>query len=114
MGSGRGDCGYTVPEDTRKDPTLSQDTTEDVKERLVREMADAPQGVNDSDMPLPGSPNPTGQVGPSPTADSIPAGDQILGGGFNPDETGEEVDPGIANTGGVDAANTDGSTRTGA
>lgn len=93
---------------------MSKDYSEDVKERLVRELADAPQGVNDSDMPLPGNPNPTGQVGPSPTADSIPAGDQILAGDFDPDETGEEVDPGIANAGGVDAPNTDGSTRTGA
>ena len=93
---------------------MSEDYTEDVKERLVRELADAPQGVNDSDMPLPGNPNPTGQTGPSPTADSIPAGDQILAGGFDPDETGEEMDPGVADAGGVDAANTDGSARTGA
>lgn len=90
---------------------MSQDYTEDVKERLVRELADAPQGINDGDMPLPGNPNPTGQVGPSPTEDSIPAGDQI-GGDFDPDETGEEVAPGIADAGGVDAPDTDGSTRT--
>lgn len=93
---------------------MSEDTTEDVKERLVRALADAPQGVNDSDMPLPANPNPTGQAGPSPTADSIPAGDPTLVGDFAPDATGEEVDPGIANAGGVDAPNTDGSTRTGA
>ena len=92
---------------------MSQDYTEDVKERLVREMADAPQGINDGDMPMPGNPNPTGQVGPSPTADTIPAGDQITADGYNPDETGEEEDPGIADAGGVDAPNTDGSTRTG-
>jgi len=93
---------------------VSQDYSEDAKERLVREMADAPQGINDSDMPMPGNPNPTGQVGPSPTADSIPAGDPTLVGDFAPDATGEEVDPGIANAGGVDVANTDGSARTGA
>ena len=93
---------------------MSQDYTEDVKERLVRELADAPQGVNDSDMPLPGDPNPTGQTGPSPTENSIPAGDQITAGGFDPDETGEEMDPGVADAGGVDVANTDGSARTGA
>ncbi len=91
---------------------MSQDYTEDVKERLVRELADAPQGVNDSDMPLPGNPNPTGQTGPSPTADSIPAGDLVAPGDIDPDETGEEMDPGVANAGGVDAPNTDGSTRT--
>ena len=93
---------------------MSQDYTEDVKERLVREMADAPQGINDGDMPMPGNPNPTGQVGPSPTADSIPAGDLITAEGDDPDETGEEMDPGVADAGGVDAPNTDGSTRTGA
>jgi len=91
---------------------VSQDYTEDVKERLVRELADAPQGVNDSDMPLPGNPNPTGQTGPSPTADSIPAGDLVAPGDIDPDETGEEMDPGVANAGGVDAPNTDGSTLT--
>lgn len=93
---------------------MSEDYTEDVKERLVRALADAPQGVNDSDMPLPGNPNPTGQVGPSPTADSIPESLAALDGDFGPDETGEEVDPGIAEAGGVDAPNTDGSARTGA
>lgn len=92
---------------------MSQDYTEDLKERLVNELADAPQGINDSDMPMPGNPNPTGQTGPSPTADTIPAGDTISVGSFAPDATGEEVDPGIADAGGVDAPNTDGSTRTG-
>ena len=93
---------------------MSKNTTEDVKERLVRELADAPQGVNDSDMPPPANPNPTGQTGPSPTENSIPAGDQVPAGGFDPDETGEEMDPGVADAGGVDVANTDGSARTGA
>ena len=96
----------------RKDPIVSEDYTEDVKERLVRELTDAPQGINDSDMPMPGNPNPTGEVGPSPTADSIPAGDQIMADSFDPDETGEEIDPGVAEAGGVDVANTDGSART--
>ena len=91
---------------------MSEDYTEDVKERLVRELTDAPQGINDSDMPMPGNPNPTGEVGPCPTADSIPAGDQIMADRFDPDETGEEIDPGVAEAGGVDVANTDGSART--
>ena len=92
---------------------MSQDYTEDVKERLVRALVDAPQGVNDGDMPMPGNPNPTGQVGPSPTADSIPESLAAIDGEFGPDETGEEVDPGVADAGGVDVANTDGSARTG-
>lgn len=91
---------------------MSQDYTEEVKERLVRELADAPQGINDSDMPMPGNPNPTGEVGPSPTADSIPESAAALAGDFGPDETGEEMDPGVANAGGVDAPNTDGMSRT--
>ncbi len=92
---------------------MSEDYTEDVKQRLVRELADAPQGVNDGDMPLPGNPNPTGQTGPSPTENSIPAGDLVASGDVDPDETGEEMDPGVADAGGVDVANTDGSARTG-
>jgi len=92
---------------------VSKDYAEDVKERLVRELADAPQGVRDSEMPMP-PPKPTGQVGPSPTADTIPPGLTAEVDNFPDGETGEEVDPGIANAGGVDAPNTDGSTRTGA
>jgi len=87
---------------------MSDNYTEDVKERLVRELADAPQGVNDSDMPMPGNPNPTGQVGPSPTADSIPESLDAIDGEFTTNETGEEEDPGDADAGGVNARNTDG------
>jgi len=92
---------------------VSKDYAEDVKERLVRDLADAPQGTRDGEMPMP-PPNPTGQVGPSPTADTIPPGLTAEVDNFPDGETGEEVDPGIANAGGVDAPNTDGSTRTGA
>ena len=90
---------------------MSQDYTEDVKERLVRELADAPQGVTDADMPAP-PPNPTGQVGPSPTEDSVPATSTAEFDSFPPGETGEEPDPGIADAGGVDAPDTDGMSRT--
>ena len=91
---------------------MSENFTEDVKDRLVRELADAPQGVNDSDMPMPGNPNPTGEVGPSPTANSIPESLAALDGDFRPDETGEEEDPGVADAGGIDAPDTDGMSRT--
>ena len=88
---------------------------EALKEDLVRELADAPQGVRDSEMPPP-PPLTHGQVGPSPTEDYINPGQQIppVGGGSDP-ATGEEVDPGIANSGGtgVGDADTDGATRTG-
>ncbi len=80
---------------------------------IAEQMAAAPQGTRDSDMPMP-PPNPGGEVGPSPTADTIPAGD--------PDQTGpgvvwdrdpnEREDPGVSDAGGVDAPDTDGSTRT--
>ncbi len=50
--------------------------------------------------------NPNGEVGPSPTSDSIPAGDPTrTGGGLAPGETGEEEDPGVADAGGVNATN---------
>ncbi len=89
---------------------MSQDYTEDVKERLVREMTDAPQGTSDSEMPLPGNPNPTGEVGPSPGPDTIPAGDPTLTepGSLGVDDMGEQEDPGVADAGGVNANNTDG------
>lgn len=87
---------------------MSQDYTEEVKERLLHEMTDTPQGVNDSDMPMPGNPNPTGETGPSPGPDTIPEGFAALDGDFTINETGEEEDPGDANAGGVNANNTDG------
>lgn len=90
---------------------MSQDYTEDVKEKLLHELTNAPQGVNDSDMPMPGNPNSTGEVGPSPGPDSIPESFAALDGDFGPDETGEEEDPGDANAGGVNANNTDGAVR---
>lgn len=59
-------------------------------------------------LPIP--PPATGEVGPNPTENVIPDGDPTrFGGGQGPDETGEEEDPGIANAGGVNASNTDGS-----
>ena len=87
--------------------------TEDLKRRLANELADAPQGTRDSEMPAPGNPNPTGQTGPSPTSDEVPPSLQIppTGAGDSP-ETGEEDDPGDAYAGGVNARNTDGTTRT--
>ena len=90
---------------------MSQDYTEDVKERLLHELTDAPQGINDSEMPMPGNPNPTGEVGPSPGANSIPESLAALDGDFSPDETGEEEDPGVADAGGVGVDNTDGASR---
>ncbi len=89
-------------------------TTEDLKKRLADELANAPQGTRDSEMPTPGNPNPTGQTGPSPTGDDVPPNLQIppTGAGDSP-ETGEETDPGDAYAGGVNAADTDGTTRTG-
>ncbi|MBV9849550.1 MAG: hypothetical protein JO250_07665 [Armatimonadetes bacterium] len=89
--------------------------SEALKDRLARELADAPQGVRDSDMPPP-PPLTEGQVGPSPTSDYVNPGQQIppVGAGADP-ATGEEPDPGIANAGGtgVGDADTDGATRTG-
>ena len=79
---------------------MSEDYTEDVKDRLLRELTDAPQGVNDSEMPMPGNPNPTGEVGPSPGPDSIPESFAALDGDFGPEETGEEEDPSEAAAGG--------------
>ena len=87
---------------------MSQDYTEDVKERMLHELTDAPQGFNDSDMPMPGNPNPTGEIGPSPGPNSIPENLAALDGDFTPDETGEEEDPGDAYAGGVGVVNTDG------
>ena len=90
---------------------MSQDYTEEVKERLLHELTDAPQGINDSDMPMPGNPNPTGETGPSPGPNIIPDSLAALDGEFTPDETGEEEDPGDADAGGVNANNTDGAIR---
>ena len=83
------------------------------KAAIVRELTDAPQGVRDSDMPPP-PPLTEGQVGPSPTSDYINPGQELAptGAGDDPD-TGEEPDPGIANSGGTGDADTDGATRTG-
>ncbi|MGI4787662.1 MAG: hypothetical protein ACRYFS_02300 [Janthinobacterium lividum] len=90
---------------------MSADYTEDVKERLLHELTDARQGVNDSEMPMPGNPNLTGEVGPSPGPNSIPESFAALDGEKGPDETGEEEDPGDAYAGGVNANNTDGAVR---
>ena len=90
---------------------MSQDYTEDVKERLLHELTDAPQGINDSDMPMPGNPNLTGETGPSPGPNTIPESFAALDGDFTPNETGEEEDPGDANAGGVNVVNTDGAIR---
>ncbi len=86
---------------------MSQDFTEAVKDRLLHELTDAPQGVNDSDMPLPGNPNPTGETGPSPGPNSIPESYAALDGDFAPNETGEEEDPGTARAGGVSEENSE-------
>ncbi len=90
---------------------MSVDYTEEIKEKLLHELTDAPQGINDSDMPMPGNPNPTGEVGPSPGPNSIPESFAALDGDFGPNETGEEEDPGDAYAGGVNANNTDGAIR---
>ena len=50
--------------------------------------------------------NGQGEVGPSPSADDIPAGDPVrTGGGLSEGETDEEEDPGDAQAGGVNARN---------
>ena len=85
---------------------MSEDYTEEVKDRLLHELTDAPQGVNDSEMPMPGNPNPTGETGPSPRPNSIPESLAALDGDFAPEETGEEEDPGDASAGGVGVRNT--------
>ena len=90
---------------------MSQDYIEEVKDRLLHELTDAPQGVNDSDMPMPGNPNPTGETGPSPGPNSIPESFAALDGDFTANETGEEEDPGDAYAGGVGVNNTDGAIR---
>ena len=86
---------------------IAQDA-EALKTRLVRELTDAPQGITDEDMPPP-PPLTHGQVGPSPTENYINPGQRIppVGAGSDP-ATGEEVDPGVANAGGVNAKNTGG------
>lgn len=84
---------------------------DDLKTRLVNELADAPQGKRDAQMPPPPDPTPGGQVGPSPSADAIP--DNIYADtDVAPEGTGEEPDAGQFNAGGVDVRNTDGMTRT--
>jgi hypothetical protein len=98
--------GYICFRQRREDDIMSQNYTEEVKDRLLHELTDAPQGINDSDMPMPGNPNPTGEVGPSPSADSIPESLAALEGGLGLDETGEEEDPGDADAGGVNVSNT--------
>ncbi len=89
--------------------------TDDVKTRLAESLADAPQGTRDSQMPPangPG-PNPQGQVGPSPTSDQLPSGDPAAQGiSSQPTQTNQEMDWEAGDAGGVNAANTDGSTRT--
>ena len=93
---------------------MSDNPTEDLKQRLVNEMADAPQGKRDSQMPP--SPNPFGgEVGPDPADDTLPSIDMSDStGAGDSTETGEEDDPGIADAGGVNSPDADGSTRTGA
>jgi hypothetical protein len=91
---------------------MADNPTEELKKRLVNELADAPQGTRDAEMPP--SPNPFGgEVGPDPADDTLPVLDlsDSTGAGDSP-ETGEETDPGTAYAGGVNARNTDGSTRT--
>lgn len=87
--------------------------SEDKIKQAVHELTSAPQGVNDSDMPMPPSPAFGGEVGSSPSSDDIPPGDpSVSGDGGKPVGTGEDPDPGVFNAGGVDAPNTDGMSRT--
>ena len=79
--------------------------TEALRQRLVNELADAPQGTRDGEMPMPGNPNPTGETGPSPGPDSVPEGEAARMGEKGILETGEEEDPGDADAGGVNATN---------
>ena len=87
---------------------MPDDPTEALKERLANELADAPQGTRDSEMPMP-PPPPFDQVGPSPTSDALPPGDPaVTGAGTPPGATGEEADPGDFDAGGVNATDADG------
>ena len=79
--------------------------TEALRRRLVNELADAPQGTRDDEMPLPGNPNATGETGPSPGPDTVPEGAADRLGEKGVLETGEEEDPGDAEAGGVNATN---------
>ncbi len=91
---------------------MSDNPTEDLKQRLVNELVDAPQGTRDSQMPP--SPNPFGgQVGSSPADDALPVLDlsSETGAGAST-ATGEETDPGIGDAGGVEDS-ADGAARTG-
>ena len=93
---------------------MPDNPTEDLKRRLVNELADAPQGTRDAQMPP--SPNPFGgEIGPDPADDTLPPIDMSdsTGAGASA-ETGEEDDPGIADAGGVNSPDADGSTRVGA
>ncbi len=72
---------------------MSEMTTEDYKDKILHELTDAPQGFNDSEMPMPGNPNPTGETGPSPGPNSIPESFDALDGDFTVNETGEEEKP---------------------
>ncbi len=90
---------------------MSEISTEDYKDKILHELTDAPQGINDSDMPMPSNPNLTGETGPSPGPNSIPESLNALDGNFTVDETGEEEDPGDAYAGGVGVNNTDGAVR---
>jgi hypothetical protein len=92
---------------------MPDELTEEKRKQLVRELADAPQGTRDGQMPP--SPNPFGgEVGPDPADDTLPFIDlgSSPGQGAEEHQTGEEA-PGGEYAGGVDAADTDGSTRTG-
>ena len=94
---------------------MTDETTDAKRDQLVKELTDAPQGTRDSQMPP--SPNPFGgQVGPDPADSALTAIDlgTTPGVGAEEHQTGEEADSGIADAGGVNASNTDGSTRTGA
>lgn len=93
---------------------MPDELTDAKRAQLVKELTDAPQGTRDAQMPP--SPNPFGgQVGPDPAEDALTAIDlgSMPGVGTEEHLTGEETDPGIADAGGVNASNTDGSTRTG-
>lgn len=91
---------------------MSDAQTEQVRERLANELANAPQGTRDSQMPAPPDPNPGGQVGLNPSDETLAA---TVGLEQDPaklaDAEGQQPDPGVANAGGVDAPNTDGMTQ---
>lgn len=89
---------------------MPDELTEALRERLAGELAEPSEGQRDAQMPTPPDPNPGGEAGPSPSDAAIAGASELeRDPAKTPDE--EDADPGVADAGGVNAANTDGMTR---